>query len=160
MAFGFLKAPFKAIGGLAKGVAKGVGKVASFVGKKLPATAVGFLTAGPVGAGVAFGGQVIAGGGGGRPPPDEFSSPAFAAPGIAPGQLPRGTDRFSLANTIATWVEQNLPGVATAARGALETGRGEVREQARAGITPIILGAAVAIPVATVLLVTLTRKGR
>lgn len=53
MAFGFLKAPFKALGSVAK-----------FAVKRLPQVGAGFLLGGPAGAGVALAESFIPGGGG------------------------------------------------------------------------------------------------
>lgn len=155
MAFGFLKAPFKLIGGAAKGAFKAV----KFVARRVPRTAAGFLAGGPAGAGVAFATSVVGGGGG---DPSQFAEPPPDFNRFGPFQqtLPRSTSRFSLGNTVATWVERNLPEVAAAGREVLDLARGETRTQARRGVTPLIIGAAVGIPLLTFAVVSLAAPRR
>ena len=148
MAFGFLKAPFKLIGGAAKGVFT----AAKFVARRVPRTAAGFLAGGPAGAGVAFATSLVPGGGEEAPATFEQPPPGFVGP---TQPLPRSTSRFSLGNTVATWVERNLPEVAAAGREVLDLARGETRTQARRGVTPLIIAAAVGIPLLTFAVVSL-----
>lgn len=153
MAFGFLKAPFKLIGGAAKGAFKAV----KFVARRVPRTAAGFLAGGPAGAGVAFATSLVPGGGQEAPQTFAEPPPEFVGP-IQP--LPRSTSRFSLSNTVATWVERNVPQVAQAARDVLQLGRQETRTQARRGVAPLIIGAAIGIPILAFAAVSLGRARR